>query len=124
MTSNRYCIRGSALAAALLLVATAAHAQVSDARLKELIRQAGEIANAQTTLTTAQVPAENGPVVPITLDEAVKFALERNLDIAVQRQNPELQDIAIASAYAAFSPTVTSQVSRAAQTSAPTNQLQ
>ena len=30
----------------------------------------------------------------LTLDDAVKFALDRNLDIAVQRLNPEINDIA------------------------------
>ena len=47
-----------------------------------------------------QQPAPAGavrPVVRLTLDDAVKFALERNLDIAVQRLNPQINDIAIAS---------------------------
>jgi outer membrane protein TolC len=126
MILNRHVALTGAVAAGLLTaLAVTTEAQVSDERLKELIRQAGEIANAQgATLTTAQAPVAEGPVVQITLDEAVKFALDRNLDIAVQRQNPELQDIAIASARAAFSPSLTSQLSRAAQTNAPTSQLQ
>ena len=42
------------------------------------------------------MPGE-GPTIALTLDDA-RFALERNLDIAVQRLNPQLQDIAIATA--------------------------
>ena len=39
--------------------------------------------------------AATGPtVVALTLDDAVKLALERNLDIAVQRLNPEISDLA------------------------------
>ncbi len=54
-----------------------------------------------------RVPGE-GPTLALTLDDAVKFALERNLDIVVQRLNPQLQDIAMASAQAFYNPTLTS----------------
>ena len=40
----------------------------------------------------------------LTLDDAVERALDRNLDIAVQRINPLVQDLGIASANAAFLP--------------------
>lgn len=40
----------------------------------------------------------------LTLDGAVERALERNLDIAVQRINPLVQDLGVASANAAFLP--------------------
>jgi outer membrane protein TolC len=89
------------------------------------MRQASELVDDPApAFLPPQASATAGQVVPITLDESVKFALERNLDIAVQRQNPELQDIAIATARAAFSPALTTQVSRASQTNAPTSQLQ
>ena len=38
------------------------------------------------------------------LDDAVKFALDRNLDIAVQRLNPEINDIAYASIKSIYHP--------------------
>ena len=50
-------------------------------------------------LTTAQqggqttAPA-SGPKMALTLDDAVKLALDRNLDIAVQRLNPQISDLA------------------------------
>ena len=40
----------------------------------------------------------------LSLDDAIERALERNLDIAVQRINPLVQDLGVASANAAFLP--------------------
>ena len=40
----------------------------------------------------------------LTLDDAVQRALERNLDIAVQRIHPLVQDMRVATANAAFLP--------------------
>lgn len=88
-------------------------------------------ASSQTNLDTVRVavgidgaaqPQEQ--TVALTLDDAVRFALERNLDIAVQRRNPELQDIQILAARSVYSPTITSALSSASQTTAPTSQLQ
>ena len=47
---------------------------------------------------------------PLSLDDAVKLALDRNLDIAVQRLNPQINDIAIASLESVYHPTLTSQL--------------
>lgn len=44
----------------------------------------------------------------LTLDDAVQRALERNLDIAVQRINPLVQDMQVAAADSAFLPTASS----------------
>ena len=44
----------------------------------------------------------------LTLDDAVQRALERNLDIAVQRINPLVQDMVVATADAAFLPLASS----------------
>ena len=44
----------------------------------------------------------------LTLDDAVERALERNLDIAVQRINPLVQDMAVATANSAFLPLASS----------------
>src|SRR5262249_22220634 len=102
-----------------------ARAQVSDARLKELIKQATENVGREAP----QVPQTQGsgqarPVVRLTLEDAVKFALDRNLDIAVQRMNPEISDIAIASIRSVYHPALTGLVSQASNTNTPTNQLQ
>src|SRR5262249_14511060 len=50
-------------------------------------------------------------VVSLSLDDAVKFALDRNLDIAVQRLNPEINDIAYASIRSIYHPALTSVIS-------------
>jgi hypothetical protein len=52
----------------------------------------------------------------LTLDDAVKAALDHNLDIAVQRLNPEIQDISYASLKSVYLPSLTSQLSAASQT--------
>lgn len=44
----------------------------------------------------------------LTLDDAIERALERNLDIAVQRINPLVQDMAVVTAHSAFLPLASS----------------
>ncbi len=61
-------------------------------------------------------------MVQLTLDDAVKLALDRNLDIAVQRLNPEINDIAIASMASFYHPTLTSTVGPQSNTILPTSQ--
>ena len=112
------------LAAALAFsgIATPARAQVSETRLRELIKQATD-PNSRLQ-TPAMVPAgaqDNRPVIALTLDDAVKFALERNLDIAVQRLNPEINDIAYASIKSIYHPNLTSLISTASTTNASTS---
>src|SRR5919198_4710193 len=115
------------LTTAFALASTAAHAQVSDARIHELIKQAAEQASqadASPQQPATGAAAQARPVVHLTLDEAVKLALDRNLDIAVQRLNPEINDIAIASVRSVYSPTLTSTFGPQSVTQLPTSQLQ
>ncbi|HMD33670.1 MAG TPA: hypothetical protein VKH42_01820, partial [Vicinamibacterales bacterium] len=78
-----------AAAIAISSGALPAGAQVSDARVHELMQQAAiQIAAGQT----ATQPGDARPVVRLALDDAVALALDRNLDIAVQRLNPQIQD--------------------------------
>jgi outer membrane protein TolC len=101
--------------------------QPSEAHIQELIRYAAaRVASGQTlpgTTTNLQTisPPDTRPAVRLSLDDAVKLALDRNLDIAVQRLNPQINDIAIVSLQSVYKPTLTSQVfSRAATTPATT----
>ncbi len=48
------------------------------------------------------------PVRELSLDEAIQIALEHNLDLQVAKMNPAIQDYNLASARAAFRPTLTS----------------
>jgi outer membrane protein len=63
----------------------------------------------------------SGPRVSLTLEDAVKRALENNLDIAVQRINQQTYDVTIAGIRAVYSPvmssTLSSQTSKFASTS-------
>src|SRR3954467_2452084 len=107
---------------ALSSLAAPARAQVSEARIRELIKQAADPNSRLQVPATAQpgTTMDNRPVVGLTLDDAVKFALERNLDIAVQRLNPEINDIAYASIKSIYHPNLTSLLSTATTTNPAT----
>ena len=47
-------------------------------------------------------------IFDLTVDDAIERALDRNLDIAVERLNPQLRDLSIAEANAAFMPNLNS----------------
>ena len=55
--------------------------------------------------------AQQGPVRRMSIDDAVATALEQNLDLQVQRINPQLQDLTTAQFRAAYTPNFVSTVS-------------
>jgi outer membrane protein len=120
-------LNGPGILAGIVVVlgyAASAHAQISEARIQELIKQAADrVAGGAGQTPQTQAAGDARPVVPLTLEDAVKFALDRNLDIAVQRLNPEISDIAIASIRSAYHPLLTSTVSGAGLAQLPTSQL-
>ena len=78
-----------------------AQQRASDEHVRDLAQQAARlVASGQTSaLTTAQQGGQDtAPAADrkwrCTLDDAVKLALDRNLDIAVQRLNPQISDLA------------------------------
>ena len=96
----RVSLPAALLAAALVLPAPRpAHAQVIDGGLAAAVERAA--------LQAAQ-EGEPARRFDLTLDTAVERALERNLEITVQRVNPLLQDMQVATANAAFLPIATS----------------
>jgi len=104
------------------LAAPARAQSVSEARIRELIKQAAD-PNSRLQIPATATPGtsqDSRPVVALTLDDAVKFALERNLDIAVQRLNPEINDIAYASIKSIYHPNLTSLLSTATTTNPAT----
>ena len=122
----------AAVMAAITLSSGTAAAQqrTSESRIQELISEAARIAaSGQTaTPTSAQRGGQTrsplaGPRVALTLDEAVKLALDRNLDIAVSRLNPEISDLAISTVQSAYLPTLTSTLSTQSQNNASTNTI-
>jgi outer membrane protein len=105
-------------------LAAPAHAQISEARIQELIKQASDtVAREMPQVPSTQAAGQTRPKVTLTLEEAVKFALERNLDIAVQRLNPEINDIAIASIRSVYHTSLTSTVGTQATTNPTTSTL-
>ena len=82
-----------------LLAPCAAHAQTFGTNVGGVVTQAA----LQATLN-----ARAARRFDLTLDDAVQRALERNLDIAVQRIDPLVQDMQVATANSAFLPLASS----------------
>lgn len=60
---------------------------------------------------TQQPAVESGPLRRLSVDEAVALALEQNLSIQVQRLDPQVQDLSVAQARAAWTPNVSTTFS-------------
>jgi outer membrane protein len=107
--------------------AAAQTAGADSARLDDLAREAARkfaaagIGDDQTRPTTA-APAP-GTKTDLTLDEATARALERNLDIAVERLNPQTFDLNIARIRAAYRPTASSTINQQSRVQPPTSTL-
>ena len=121
LKSSKLMLSCAATVAALALWGGPARAQPpSEGHIQELIRQAAErVARGQAgqtpgpgAPTTRGVTASQGStgIVRLTQDDVVKAALDHNLNIAVSRLNPEINDLAYASLWATYRPTLTSQL--------------
>jgi len=93
-----------------------ADAQTTDLRIDSLIDQAA------ARLAIIQTPG-SGPRVDLTLDDAIARALERNLDLAVQRLNPLVFDLSLAQQLSFYGPTLSSNISKSSRTSPSSTQL-
>jgi outer membrane protein TolC len=115
------------LSTAMTLCATlagpASAQEPSREKVRALIAQAMQQGVEAPTPTTVAL-AQAGPVVALTADEAVGRALERNLDIQVQRLAPQLQDLQIAANWAFYRPTLTGSLLTQSATTLPVSQLQ
>src|SRR5215212_830966 len=77
----------------------------------------------QSPLTTslqaaAQNAAQQPPAQltrPLSIDEAVKLAIEQNLGIRIQRFDPQISDVGIAQARSFWAPNLTTGVQRQSQ---------
>jgi outer membrane protein TolC len=67
-------------------------------------------------------PPPSGTPVELTLDDAVQRALERNLDISVERLNPQAFDFSIAALEGNYRPTFTSNFGMRSQSQFPRSQ--
>ena len=96
-------------------------------RLDDLAREAArKFAAAGTgvdqTRPTAAAPPP-GAKVDLTLDDATARALERNLDIAVERLNPQTFDLNIARIRNAYRPLASSNIGQLSRVQPPTSTL-
>ena len=116
MRSARYCCLCILVTLALGNVNVDAQTQRSDVSIAGLIEQA------TARLGIAQTPGA-GPSLDLTLDDAIARALERNLDLAVQRLNPQVFDFSLAQQLSFYRPTVNSSLSNNSRTNPSSTQL-
>jgi outer membrane protein TolC len=83
----------------------------------------------QSQVPKAPAPATQAAIqqtlqgTPLTIDEAVKMALENNLGISIEKLNPQIQVLGISRANAAYAPTLFSNLNRRNATAPPTDFL-
>lgn len=65
-----------------------------------------------------------GPVKQLSVDDAVRLALEQNLNLRVQRLDPQIQDLAIAQARTAWTPNASSTIQANSRDNPPTSFLE
>jgi len=104
------------LTISLAVVAATTSAQPSEDRVASLLAQA------QARVAAAQIPGA-GPRVELTLDNAIARALERNLDLAVERLNPQVFDLTLAQQLGAYRPTFDTALSNSSRTNPSSTQL-
>jgi outer membrane protein TolC len=100
-------------------------AQTDRARLDEIARNAArDFATARATdQTRPATPAASPSVIELTLDDAVERALDRNLELAVERMNPTTFDLSLARIKAVYRPTLTSTIGQQSRLTPPSSTL-
>lgn len=84
------------------------------------------VLSATTAVAQGQAPAARGPLgetLTLSLDEAVRLALENNLDIVVERAEPQVSAARVAQARSAYLPGLTSVFTRNSEVQPPTSFL-
>jgi len=114
------------LTVAVMGTPSAAQTTSESARVDQIAREAAQKFNearlAGRTETNEQTrptvpPAPPGARVELTLDNAVERALDRNLDLAVERLSPQTYDFSLAALDATFHPNLVSTFGLRSQTS-------
>jgi hypothetical protein len=106
----------------------AAQTKVTDQHIADLIREAALRSGVQQTTAPPSAPLVSGqsgdrPTVRLSLDDSIKLALDRNLDLSVQRLNPQTFDFSLASLRAIYKPTLASTISQQSQTTPSTQTI-
>ena len=107
--------------------AAAQQSAADAARLDQIAQEAARRFVSSRTLDADQTrptapPPPAGGMVDLALEDATTRALERNLDIAVERLNPQTFDFSIAALDANYRPTFTSNVGVRSQSQFPRSQ--
>jgi outer membrane protein TolC len=105
--------RTLAAASLVLVTAVSAHAQEpSKEHVKALLAQVvGQGATTPTAPGAFTQLDSTGPKADLTIDDAVRRAMERNVTLASQRLTPKTFDYSLLAAWAAYRPTLTSSYS-------------
>lgn len=74
-------------------------------------------------MARAQAPAPSAAPLRLTVDEAVKMALENNVDLKAARYEPQIGDMRVAAASALFKPTVSTAVNKNNELAPPSSLL-
>ena len=114
-----------AAAVAVAITVPASAQEPAKDHVKELIAQALQQAGQTAPVAQPnQIMPTSGTRVALTADDAVRRSLERNLDIQVQRLEPQLLDLQVAGLGASYRPSLTSSLFTQGATNLPTSQLQ
>jgi outer membrane protein len=116
------------MTAAMAGAQTPARSAADNARMDSLVKQAVERYNAGAEAARQNAPNQSVAVVgavsvPLSLEEAVRRAADNNLDIQVERLNPQTFDLSIAGLEAVYHPTATSRYGRTDNVRLPTSLL-
>lgn len=130
MTKNVRVTSVCALAGVALWAGTVSAQSAADqARFREIARvaaqqfEAARIASAEPQTRPTGPAPEPGTRVDLSVTEATARALERNLDIAVERLNPQTFDLQVARLSAVYRPTLTSVFGQRMNVTPPTSTL-
>jgi len=105
--------RIATVTAAILFTSASVFAQSGQLNVAGAIQSAAAQAAAQETET----------LKPLSIDEAMRLALEQNLGIRIQRLDPQISDVGISQARSFWSPQLSTAFSRQSQAQAPTTSL-
>ena len=99
------------------------------ARVDELVKYArekyvqGQAQPVPAQQRTLEERAEARPVIQLTVEQAVRMALENNIELSIERLNPQLQDLTLAQTRGAYRPTLNSQLNANSAMPLPTSLL-
>ena len=98
-------------------------------RVDELLKYArekyvqGQAQPAPAQQRSLEERAEARPVIQLTVEQAVKMALENNIELSIERLNPALQDLSLAQTAGAYRPTLNSTLNASSNMPLPTSLL-